>query len=75
MATPSMAGQMLAEAGPTVSIAETAQVLGISPELAYELAARDELGVRVLRLGRRWRVLTADLRRTVGLDDHGGSAA
>ena len=35
----------------TMTIPEVARVLGISRGLAYELAKRDELPVKVLRLG------------------------
>lgn len=59
--------RILAQAGPTVSIPEAAVVLGISRGLAYQLAARGELGVKLLRLGARWRVSTASLREAVGL--------
>lgn len=59
--------RILAEAGPTVSVPEAAKVLGISRGLAYELAGRNELGVKVLRLGSRLRVSTASLREAVGL--------
>jgi excisionase family DNA binding protein len=61
--------RILAAAGPTVSVAEAAKVLGISRAHAYSLAARGELGVRVLQLGSRRVVPTADLRRVLGLDD------
>ncbi len=37
----------------TLTVEEAAQRLGISRTLAYELARRDELPVRVIRLGRR----------------------
>lgn len=37
----------------TMNIPEVARVLGISRGLAYELAKRDELPVKVLRLGGR----------------------
>ena len=37
----------------TMSIPEVARALGISRGLAYELARRDQLPVRVLRLGER----------------------
>lgn len=60
------AHQLLDNAGPTVSVPEAAQVLGISRGLAYELAGRNELGVKVLRLGSRLRVSTASLRQAVG---------
>lgn len=35
----------------TMTISEVAKALGISRGLAYELARRDELPVKVLRLG------------------------
>lgn len=37
----------------TMTIPEVAKALGISKALAYELARRDELPVKVLRLGKR----------------------
>ena len=37
----------------TVSVEVAARLLGISRGLAYELIAKDEFPVRVLRLGRR----------------------
>ena len=37
----------------TMTIPEVAKVLGISRGLAYELAKRDELPVKVLRLGEK----------------------
>ena len=37
----------------TMTIPEVAKALGISKNLAYELARRDELPVKVLRLGKR----------------------
>ena len=37
----------------TMTIPEVAKALGISRGLAYELAKRDELPVKVLRLGGR----------------------
>ena len=70
------AAQLLAAAGPTVGLPIAAKVLSISRAHAYNLAARGELGVRVLRLGKRWVVPTAELRRAVGLDETpGGTAA
>jgi excisionase family DNA binding protein len=66
------AARLLDEAGPTVSLAEAAKVLGISVNTAYAAVKRGELGVRTLRYGRRWRIPTADLRRVVGLADISG---
>jgi excisionase family DNA binding protein len=37
----------------TMTIPEAAKALGISRGLAYELARRDELPIKVIRLGRR----------------------
>ena len=37
----------------TMTISEVAKALGISRGLAYELAKRDELPVKVLRLGEK----------------------
>jgi len=54
-----------------VSIGEAAKVLGISRAHAYSLAQRNELGVRVLRLGSRWVVPTAELRRAIGMESAG----
>lgn len=58
--------EILASAGPTISVPEYAKVMGISRDTAYALAARDELGVRILRLGRSKRIPTADVRRLLG---------
>jgi len=70
------ATRLLQAAGPTVSIAATAKVLGISRAHAYDLARRNELPVRVLRLGTRLVVPTAELRRLVDPDEAtGGTAA
>jgi excisionase family DNA binding protein len=66
MAISATAYKVLATAGPTLSVPEIAKVFGISKDTAYALAARDELGVRVLRLGRSMRIPTADVRRLLG---------
>ena len=42
----------------TMTIPEVALALGISRGLAYELARRDELPVRVLRLGEKRMVVS-----------------
>jgi excisionase family DNA binding protein len=64
---PHPAARLLDEAGPTVSLAEAATVLGISYNTASAAVRRGELGVRALRYGRRWRIPTADLRRVLGI--------
>lgn len=48
---------------------ETAQKLGISRNLCYELARRNELPVPVLRLGRRCLVPKAALDRVLGAEE------
>jgi excisionase family DNA binding protein len=65
MATPRLCVKEIL-AKPTMSVPEYAQVTGISRDHAYALAARDELGVRILRLGRSMRIPTADVRRLLG---------
>lgn len=51
----------LARAGATVDIVKAGRALGIGRSLAYDLLRRGEFPVRVLRLGSRVRVPTADL--------------
>jgi hypothetical protein len=76
MAKPSdTAACLLADAGPTVSINTVAKCFGVCRSTAYELAARDQLGVPVLRLGRSLRVPTAAVRRALELDQNGAASA
>jgi hypothetical protein len=51
----------LAAAGATVDVVRAGRALGIGRSLTYELLRRGEFPVRVLRLGSRVRVPTADL--------------
>ncbi len=52
-----------------VSVPEAARLLGISKDLAYDLARRGELP-GAFRLGRRWRVSLVRLRTAVhGAED------
>jgi excisionase family DNA binding protein len=71
--SPHPAARLLAEAGPTLSLGEAAEVLGISYNTASAAVRRGELGVRALRYGSRWRIPTADLRRVLGLDERSGA--
>jgi excisionase family DNA binding protein len=57
------------EAGETLSVEEAARRLGIGRSLAYELARRDELGVPVVRLGRRFIVPRRPLDRLLGVEE------
>lgn len=61
-------------AKPTMTVPEYAIVQNISRDHAYALAARGELGVRVLRLGRTLRVPTADVCKQLGIDVPDGGA-
>ena len=48
---------------PTTDIATAAEVLGIGRTTAYRLALQGDFPCKVIRVGRRYRVVTADLRR------------
>jgi predicted DNA-binding transcriptional regulator AlpA len=52
---------------PTVSVATAARALGCGRTLAYDLARRDEFPCRILRVGSRYLVPTADLLQLLGL--------
>ena len=51
----------------TVTVPETAQILGIGRNSAYEAARRGELPI--IKIGSRLLVIVAGLRRLVGEDD------
>jgi len=51
----------LAAAGATVDVVKAGRALGIGRSLTYDLLRQGEFPVRVLRLGSRVRVPTADL--------------
>jgi excisionase family DNA binding protein len=53
----------------TYTIEETAAKLGISRNLCYELARREELPVPVLRLGRRCLIPKAALDRILDAEE------
>ncbi len=55
----------------TVDIVTAGTVLGIGRTKAYELARRDQFPCRVLKLGRSFRVPTAELLRVLGAYDSG----
>lgn len=61
----------------TLSLAEFAIRLGVSVTTCYELAARDELPVKALRIGRTYRFPRAQVDRLLGIesDAHGSTAA
>jgi len=55
--------------GVRCSVEDAGSILGVSRGVAYELARRDELGVPVLRVGRRMVVPTAPLLSVLHIDD------
>lgn len=59
-----------AEQAPTVGLEIAGPALGIRMTKAYELARTGLLteGVRVLRVGGKYRVVTAELRKALALD-------
>ncbi|MDH6116842.1 hypothetical protein ABH930_000261 [Kitasatospora sp. GAS204A] len=44
------------------------RAIGLGRSKGYELARRDAYPCRVLRLGKKYRVITADLLRLLGID-------
>ena len=58
----------------TLTIEEAARRLGIGRSLAYDLARRDELPVKVLRLGRRLVVPRPALERVLNGEGAGPEA-
>ncbi len=59
---------------PTVSVEQAGEMLGIGRTLAYRLAARGELPVPVVRIGRSLKVPTAPLLALLGLNGTGSQA-
>jgi hypothetical protein len=58
-----------AEEVPVCDLWPTAgQALGLSRQTTYDLADQGEFPIEVLRIGRRRKVRTVELRRYVGLD-------
>ncbi|MDH6577555.1 hypothetical protein [Kitasatospora sp. MAP5-34] len=45
------------------------RAIGLGRSKGYELARRDLYPCRVLRLGKKYRVITADLLRLLGIED------
>ena len=60
---------------PTVDLVTAARALGCGRTLAYDLARRGQFPCRVLRLGNRYLVPTAELLRTLGISSPADDAA
>jgi hypothetical protein len=60
----------LAETSPTTNLVMLGRALGLSEPVIRERARRgelDKLGIRCLRLGAQWRVVTADILVFLGI--------
>jgi hypothetical protein len=57
----------LASSSPTTNVPTASRAPGLSPNLGYELVPRGEFPCRVLKLGRKLRVPTADLLEALGI--------
>lgn len=53
---------------PAVDLVTAGRALGIGRTTAYKLAKSNAFPVKVLKLGNSYRVVTADLRRILGLE-------
>ncbi|RBM10986.1 integrase [Streptomyces sp. PT12] len=60
-------GELLA-LPPAIDLETANRALALSRSTGYDLARRSEYPCRVLRLGRSYRVVTADLRRLLGVE-------
>ena len=58
----------------TVDPATAATAFGISRSYAYELVRRGEFPAKVLRVGRKQRVITADILRALDIPSHAKAA-
>ncbi|QFG26968.1 helix-turn-helix domain-containing protein [Actinomadura sp. WMMB 499] len=52
----------------TISVETAARAIGLGRTRAYELARRGEFPCKVVRIGTRYRVVTVDLRRLLGIE-------
>ncbi|MDX3237182.1 helix-turn-helix domain-containing protein [Streptomyces sp. ME03-5709C] len=59
----------------TTDLETAAAAFGIGRTTAYDLARRNEFPCRVIRAGRVLRVATADIIRTLGLEDRAAVAS
>ena len=64
---PKMTTEELLALPPTVDLVTAARALGISRNVAYGLAGRNEFPVPVLRLGCRYRIPTSGLLQLLGV--------
>ncbi|MGW4731871.1 helix-turn-helix transcriptional regulator [Streptomyces shenzhenensis] len=54
---------------PTISVELAGRAFGVGRDTAYKLVRAGEFPCQVVRAGRRYRVVTADLRRVLGIQE------
>lgn len=54
---------------PTTDVVTAGRAFSLSRGVSYDLAKRGEFPCRVVRLGRQYRVITADLLKTLGIEE------
>lgn len=59
----------------SIDLVTAGRALGIGRTLAHDLARRGQFPVRVLRLGNRYRVPTAEVLRELGIQQSSGPEA
>lgn len=69
LAAADVLAQLRAAMPPTTSVAVASKLLGISQAQGYALAKGGEFPVRAIRVGSRYRVLTAPLLRLLDEDN------
>lgn len=53
----------------TVDVAVAASAFGLSKSFSYEAIARGEFPAKTLKVGGRWRVITASIVKALSVDD------
>lgn len=54
--------------GPTTDVVTAGRAYGLGRHVSYDLAKRGEFPCQVVRLGRQYRVITADLLKALGIE-------
>ena len=55
--------------GATVDVTQAGRAFGLSKSFSYDLLARGEFPARAIKVGGRWRVLTASIIRVLSGED------
>jgi hypothetical protein len=58
----------------SVDLATAGKCFGLGRATSYQLAGVDEFPVRVLRIGKQWRVMRADIMAALGLSEPVGAS-